>query len=78
MNGKDFVLVEKCLVCGQLFDMKYDLDGEKITAEVRWGDQDFEEFLCWDCREMMHGINRVAAKRKSMRIRKGYSLKGMH
>ena len=50
MKQNHLVLPERCVRCGAVFDLWYDL----LIKSESSGERDYEvdEFLCWNCRQM--------------------------
>ena len=53
---QQLVMPEKCIRCGEVFDLLYDMPRSEERAWLRDSGKgskkvDTDELLCWDCRE---------------------------
>ncbi len=51
MKQNHYVLPERCVRCGAVFDLWYDLLTKSESSREE-GNYEVDEFLCWNCRQI--------------------------
>ena len=54
ISKRECVLPEKCINCGKIFDLWYDLvhKDKESALDILEGRDVSNEFLCWDCKKI--------------------------